>query len=94
MSAPGIPTQLFEQLSAPEKAEIAQFVEGESQKARIHGTVHHLTKICWKKCVQTPIRTGGFEKGEETCARNCVGRFMDGHMAVLEKLEQMRGMGG
>ncbi|KAI9746582.1 MAG: Mg(2+) transporter [Claussenomyces sp. TS43310] len=52
--------------------------------------VHGLTDICWKKCMTGGIRSGKLDKGEETCAKNCVDRFLDGNLTVIKHLEQMR----
>lgn len=52
--------------------------------------VHALTDVCWKKCITGPIRSGKLDKGEETCAQNCVGRFLDANFTVIKHLEKMR----
>lgn len=53
--------------------------------------VHSLTDVCWKKCVTGTIKSGKLEKSEETCAANCVDRFMDANMTVIQHLNKMRG---
>ncbi|TVY71562.1 Mitochondrial import inner membrane translocase subunit TIM8, partial [Lachnellula suecica] len=78
-------------LSDRDKQELQQFVVNESQKARIQQSVHNLTDICWKKCVTGSIRSGKLEKGEESCAQNCVDRFLDANMTVIKHLDRMRG---
>jgi len=77
-------------LSDRDKQELQQFIVNESQKARIQQSVHNLTDICWKKCVTGSIRSGKLDKGEETCAQNCVDRFLDGNFTVIKHLEAMR----
>jgi len=77
-------------LSDRDKQELQQFIVNESQKSRIQQSVHNLTDICWKKCVTGSIRSGKLEKAEETCAQNCVDRFLDGNFTVIKHLEAMR----
>ncbi|KAE9374494.1 hypothetical protein N431DRAFT_464737 [Stipitochalara longipes BDJ] len=77
-------------LSENEKIELQQFIINESQKARIQQSVHSLTDICWKKCVTGTIRSGKLDKNEETCAQNCVDRFLDANMTVIRHLDNMR----
>jgi Tim10/DDP family zinc finger len=52
--------------------------------------VHSLTNVCWKKCMTGTIRSGKLDKAEESCAQNCVERFLDGDLAVIKHLEAMR----
>jgi len=77
-------------LSERDKQELQQFIVNESQKARIQQSVHSLTDICWKKCVTGTIRSGKLDKNEETCAQNCVDRFLDANLTVIKHLDNMR----
>lgn len=77
-------------LSDKDKQELQQFIVNETQKARIQQSVHSLTDVCWKKCVTGTIRSGKLDKGEETCAQNCVNRFLDANMTVIKHLDTMR----
>lgn len=53
--------------------------------------IHDLTDVCWKKCIGTGGISGGKLKGnEESCIKNCTGRFMDTSYAVLQHLEKLR----
>lgn len=53
--------------------------------------VHHLTDACWKKCITSRITAGRLDSSEESCAQNCVERWMDTNLAVLKHLEVLRG---
>jgi len=77
-------------LSMADKQELQQFMVNEGQKANIQSTVHHLTDICWTKCVTRGISSGKLEKAEESCTQNCVERFMDANFTVLRHLETLR----
>lgn len=56
----------------------------------VYIAVHSLTDICWRKCVTGTIRSGKLDKNEETCAQNCVDRFLDANFTVIKHLENMR----
>jgi hypothetical protein len=53
--------------------------------------VHHLNEVCWQKCITSKITSGTLDKSEEACAQNCVDRWMDTSLSILQKLENMRG---
>ncbi|PBP23880.1 hypothetical protein BUE80_DR005265 [Diplocarpon rosae] len=76
-------------LTPKDKQELQQFIVNESQKARIQQTVHTLTDICWKKCVTGTIKNGALEKNEDSCARNCVDRYLDANFAIIKQLDSM-----
>jgi len=47
-----------------------------------------LTKIdcrCFKKCVGPKFGSSTFEKREETCVQNCVDRFFDAHIFIVNR---------
>ncbi|PKY05361.1 hypothetical protein P168DRAFT_249885 [Aspergillus campestris IBT 28561] len=78
-------------LSDADKKELNQFLTSAAQKSQIQQTVHHLSDVCWKKCVSGKISSGRLDSSEETCATNCVERWMDTNLSVLKHLEQLRG---
>lgn len=59
--------------------------------ASLIAAVHHLTEVCWKKCMTGKVSAGGLDRSEESCAQNCVERWMDANLAVLKHLETLRG---
>ncbi|PLN74812.1 Tim10/DDP family zinc finger-domain-containing protein [Aspergillus taichungensis] len=78
-------------LSEADKKELNQFLTSAAQKSQIQQTVHHLSDVCWKKCISGKISSGRLDSSEETCATNCVERWMDTNLSVLKHLEQLRG---
>jgi len=52
--------------------------------------VHELTEMCFKKCITGSISSGKLASKEESCMSNCVNRFMDSNLAVLQHLEKLR----
>jgi len=79
------------QLSISDRKELNQFLNNEVQKSKINETVHHLSDICWKKCVAGKISSGRLDATEEQCAQNCVERWMDTNLSILKHLETLRG---
>ncbi|KFY22414.1 hypothetical protein V493_06599 [Pseudogymnoascus sp. VKM F-4281 (FW-2241)] len=78
-------------LTQRDKQELQQFIQNETQKSKLQQSVHNLTDICWTKCVTGGIKSGKLDKSEETCARNCVDRFLDANFLVIKQLEGMSG---
>ncbi|EKD14830.1 Tim10/DDP family zinc finger [Drepanopeziza brunnea f. sp. 'multigermtubi' MB_m1] len=76
-------------LTAKDKQELQQFLNHESQRAQIQQTVHTLTDLCWKKCVTGTIKSGALDKNEESCAKNCVDRYLDANFAIIKRLNGM-----
>lgn len=52
--------------------------------------VHHLTEICFKKCITARITQNKLAAPEESCAQNCVNRWMDANLAIVKHLENLR----
>ncbi|EFR01123.1 hypothetical protein MGYG_04127 [Nannizzia gypsea CBS 118893] len=78
-------------LSPADKKDLQQILHNESQKSTIQQTVHHLTDICWTKCITGKVSGSTLDKNESSCARNCVNRWMDANLAVIQHLESLRG---
>ncbi|KAJ5169132.1 Mitochondrial import inner membrane translocase subunit TIM8 [Penicillium canariense] len=79
-------------LTDADKQELQQHLANETQKASIQQNVHALNDTCFKKCiVGKSITSGTLDRSEEACAANCVERWMDMQMGVLQKLGSMRG---
>ncbi|OKL62409.1 hypothetical protein UA08_02654 [Talaromyces atroroseus] len=87
----GQPQVDISRLSASDRQELSQFLQNETQKSNIQQTVHHLSELCFKKCVAGKISSNRLDRTEESCAENCVGRWMDANLAVLKHLETLRG---
>ncbi|KAI4095509.1 MAG: hypothetical protein LQ339_007196 [Xanthoria mediterranea] len=78
-------------LSDFDKRDLQQQISNEMQKAKIQESIHNLTDICWTKCITGGISSGKMSGKEESCAANCVERFLEANTAVLKHLERMRG---
>lgn len=62
-----------------------------NQPTFISPVVHHLSNICWKKCITSKISGGNLDKSEQACAMNCVERYMDTNISMVQHLQTMRG---
>ncbi|TNM98950.1 mitochondrial import inner membrane translocase subunit Tim8 A [Takifugu rubripes] len=66
--------------------QLQQFIEIESQKQRFQQLVHHMTEVCWDKCMDKPGPK--LDSRAEMCFVNCVERFIDTSQFILNRLEQ------
>ncbi|EED18437.1 magnesium and cobalt transport protein and translocase of inner mitochondrial membrane, putative [Talaromyces stipitatus ATCC 10500] len=78
-------------LSDSDRNELNQFLQNETQKSTIQQTVHHLSEVCFKKCITGNISSNRLDRTEELCAQNCVDRWMDANLSILKHLETLRG---
>ncbi|KAI8915207.1 hypothetical protein PhCBS80983_g01334 [Powellomyces hirtus] len=81
-----IPTQDLDEKS---KAELVQFVENEQRRANFQSTVHQYTDTCWDKCI-TKVKPA-LDKSDEVCLTNCVERFLDSTILLLNSLGAQQG---
>lgn len=51
---------------------------------------HHVTQLCWTKCVTGSIKSTKLDRSEETCVANCVERFLDINYLTMKHLNSMR----
>ncbi|KAI1331168.1 Tim10/DDP family zinc finger protein [Xylariaceae sp. FL0255] len=77
----------IERMSDKDKTDLRQFLHNESQKARVQTSVHSMTDMCFRKCITSTIRSGTLDKGEESCMKNCVARFMDISTLAIQNLQ-------
>lgn len=70
-------------LDESSKKEILQFIESENSKTKVQTSIHQFTDLCFKKCV-TSVGNGQLSSGEESCLTNCVNRFLDTNIRVVQ----------
>ncbi|KAG9032738.1 Mitochondrial import inner membrane translocase subunit tim8 [Tulasnella sp. JGI-2019a] len=71
------------------KKELGDFLEQEQAKAHLQSSVHQYTDMCWTKCITGSVSTR-FSRGEESCLVNCVDRFLDASLFIVNKLQSQR----
>lgn len=68
--------------------QLQQFVEVETQKQRVQLLVHHMTELCWEKCMDKPGPK--LDSRAEVCLVNCIERFIDTSQFIVNRLEQIQ----
>ncbi|KFA65448.1 hypothetical protein S40285_00460 [Stachybotrys chlorohalonatus IBT 40285] len=71
------------QSSQPRAAPLRQLTQQATE-------THHVTELCWKKCVSSNIKQSTLDRSEESCLTNCVDRFWDLNFFTMEHLNKMR----
>ncbi|KAL9938039.1 hypothetical protein V8E36_002662 [Tilletia maclaganii] len=76
-------------LSDADKKEMQTFLEGESARARVQQQIHEFTDMCWDKCKGSSSISSDFNRGEAACLSNCVERFLDTSLHIINQVNQM-----
>ncbi|KAF9535829.1 Tim10/DDP family zinc finger-domain-containing protein [Crepidotus variabilis] len=76
-------------LDESSQKELASFLEVQQAQARMNAQIHNFTTICWDKCV-TGTPSTKFSRSEENCLSNCVERFLDTSIFLVNQVEQKR----
>jgi len=72
---------------------IQQAVAMEQQKLQFMQQVHKLNDVCWDMCLGSP--SSSLSGREETCLTNCVERFVDTSVLLVNRFSQLaQRMGG
>lgn len=71
------------------KKELATFLEREQAHARLSESIRKLTGMCWDKCI-TGTPGSRFARGEESCLANCVDRFLDSSLFVVNQVQRQQ----
>ncbi|CAI1524794.1 hypothetical protein SEUBUCD646_0J03260 [Saccharomyces eubayanus] len=71
------------------KKEIATFLEGENSKQKVQMSIHQFTNTCFKKCVGS-VNNPDLSSQEEQCLANCVNRFLDTNIRIVNGLQNTR----
>lgn len=83
-----ISSSAIQNLDEVSRKEIMQFVEAEQSKSKVQLSIHNFTDMCFKKCNKDrPITSGTLDGQEEACLRNCLNRFLDTNIKVVEALQ-------
>ncbi|OBA21488.1 mitochondrial import inner membrane translocase subunit TIM8 [Metschnikowia bicuspidata var. bicuspidata NRRL YB-4993] len=78
----------LQNLDESSRKEILQFIESENSKSKVQMSIHNFTDLCFKKCNENvPIATSTLSKPEERCLSNCLNRFLDTNIKVVQALQ-------
>ncbi|KAK7694490.1 hypothetical protein QCA50_001676 [Cerrena zonata] len=71
------------------RKELETFMDNERAQARVHSSIHQMTSMCWDKCV-TGTPSTSFSRSESSCLANCVDRFLDTSLFLVNQVERQR----
>lgn len=81
----------LQSLDEASRKEILQFVETENSKMKVQMSIHNYTDMCFKKCNENvPVASGTLTGAEEKCLANCLNRFLDTNIKVVQALQAQR----
>ncbi|KIP12619.1 hypothetical protein PHLGIDRAFT_113691 [Phlebiopsis gigantea 11061_1 CR5-6] len=83
----------MDQFDDATKKELATFIENEQAQQRLNSSIQSFTSMCWDKCI-TGTPSTGFSRSEGSCLANCVERFLDTSLFMVNKIEQQRVQAG
>ncbi|GFY62677.1 mitochondrial import inner membrane translocase subunit Tim8 A [Trichonephila inaurata madagascariensis] len=68
-------------------SELEKFLTVEKVKTQFHEQVHHITDVCWDKCIDKP---GSKLDGKtQACMINCVERFIDASLVLTNRFAHL-----
>jgi len=70
--------------------DIQQLIQAETEKAKIQNVIHELNEKCWDTCFDGKP-SNKLDGKTESCLKNCVDRFIDTNMLVLQRFEKKAG---
>lgn len=78
----------LQSLDEGSRKEILQFIESENSKSKVQMSIHNFTDMCFKKCNQDQaITSNALSKADEQCLANCLNRFLDTNIKVVQALQ-------
>ena len=77
-------------LKEPEMGDMQQFIQAETAKSQFQNVIHDLNEKCWDTCVEGKP-SNRLDGKTESCIKNCVERFIDTNMVVLQRFEKKAG---
>ncbi|KAK6459834.1 Tim10/DDP family zinc finger-domain-containing protein [Scheffersomyces coipomensis] len=83
-----ISASALQNLDESSRKDIMQFIEAEQSKSKVQMSIHNFTDMCFKKCnANRPITNGNLSSSEEQCLTNCLNRFLDTNIKVVQALQ-------
>jgi len=66
---------------------LQQFVQAETEKAKMQNVIHNLNEKCWDTCFDG--KPGNkVDSKTENCLKNCVDRFIDSNLMIVQRFEK------
>ncbi|TEB39176.1 hypothetical protein FA13DRAFT_1785437 [Coprinellus micaceus] len=76
-------------LDAATQKELQAFIAQETAQRKVNESIHQFTKMCWDKCISN-VTSGRLAPAESSCLTNCVGRFLDASLHLVNDVESKR----
>ena len=68
-------------------SDLQDFIQVQQQKAQLQSSAHKLTDMCWDRCIGD--KPGSKLDGKtEVCLTNCVERFLDASIFLVNRLQK------
>ncbi|KAJ3530127.1 hypothetical protein NMY22_g8699 [Coprinellus aureogranulatus] len=77
------------QLDAATQKELQTFVAQEASQRKVNESIQQFTGMCWDKCISN-VTSGRLTTTESSCLSNCVGRFLDASLQLVNDVENKR----
>jgi import inner membrane translocase subunit TIM8 len=78
---------ILESMSSSDRDKMMNFLQDQTKSSLINSQALNSTELCFSKC-KISTRTGTLTTYEENCAKNCVERFMESTLFVMQTLNQ------
>ncbi|ODV92996.1 hypothetical protein PACTADRAFT_47368 [Pachysolen tannophilus NRRL Y-2460] len=82
--------QELSRLDEQSKKDIMKFINSENSKSKVQMQIHTFTDMCFKKCISGPVTTGQLIGNEEQCINNCLNRYLDVNIKVVQQLQNVQ----
>ncbi|GMG20598.1 unnamed protein product [Ambrosiozyma monospora] len=70
------------------KTELNAFIQQETARAKVQTSVTQFTDMCFKKCI-TSVQDSNLNREEESCVSNCLNRFLDTNIKIVNLLQNL-----
>lgn len=78
----------LQNLDDESRKEILKYIETENSKSKVQMSIHNFTNMCFQKCNKDkPITNGVLDSKEEDCLKNCLNRYLDTNIKVVQVLQ-------
>merc|ERR1711966_53461 len=77
-----------QQMDEATRRELQELLQVENQKVQFQEQVTGMSEKCWDLCIGKPGAT--LSSGEKACIENCVGRFLDTTVFIVNRFQKMR----
>lgn len=81
----------LQSLDEASRKDILQFIDAENAKSKVQMSIHNFTDMCFKKCnANVPVTSSTLTGPDEQCLANCLNRFLDTNIRVVQALQAQK----